>query len=775
VDFRAELRRRSRDTRWVVGVLSTVFLLLVFLYYLAQRGNELPSTLVTNRVLLFALRNLNAILILVIFFVLGRNLFKLWVERRSRVLGSRFKTKLVATYIGLSLVPVLVLFFYASELLSGAIDRWFSASLSNVLEQGNAVAQALETTIEQRNQRDAARLVAQLLPLDLDDAAVRAGVRKQLDAWRLETGADFISVLEDESFVNAVVDPRSGLVDLPEVGSALPREAIQRGRAARVLELPGTRARLILGAAANASVPGRHTAIVIVGTQLDALTATRSEQLVEAFQTYRQVEVQRGDFRASYFLMFVLVTLLILLASSWTGLYLARRLMSPLLALGEGLQKVSHGDLEARIEVPADDEIAVIVTAFHQMTDELRSSRAAIEASHRDLTGANRALAAERAQIAAVLDNLAVGVVAIDGQGRVLSANGAAQQMLRLKREELLGAPLAEALAGDSRSALVGFVERARAANGGPGASPGLPPGGRISEQLSFPVAGNWRTFEASATLLPAGDGGEPGLVLLLEDLTELIRAQKLATWTEAARRVAHEIKNPLTPIRLAAERLRARNRQDEAPDAALVERSVDIIVREVDSMQALVDEFSRFARMPGPRFVATRFEPLADELTAMYRDLKSGVRVDARVDPATGEVWLDGEQIRRALINLLDNALEATQAPGEVRLEVRRAGGQIEITVSDTGRGVPPEDRDKLFLPFFSRKGRGSGMGLAIVQRIVHDHDGTIVVEENSPRGSVFRVTLPARAAGDPGAEELFAEAPEDPEAGPGAGPRDS
>jgi len=745
LDFRAELRRRSRDTRWVVGVLGVVFLFLVFLYYLAQRGNELPSTLVTNRVLLFALRNLNAILILVIFFVLGRNLFKLWIERRSRILGSRFKTKLVATYVGLSLVPVLVLFFYASELLSGAIDRWFSASLSNVLEQGNAVAQALETTLEQRNQRDAARLVTQLLPLDLEDAAVRAGVRKQLDAWRLETGADFISVFNDDNFVNAVVDPRSGLNDLPEIGSALPREAIARGRAARVLELPTTRARLILGAAANASVPGRHSAVVVVGTQLDALTATRSEQLVEAFQTYRQVEVQRGDFRASYFLMFVLVTLLILLASSWMGLYLARRLMSPLMALGEGLQRVSHGDLEARIEVPADDEIAVVVAAFHQMTDELRSSRAAIEASHRELTRANRALAAERAQIAAVLENLAVGVVAIDGEDRVLSANGAAQQMLRVRRDVLLGRPLAEALADEARDAVIGFVERAR--RGGEAA-----PGDRFAEPLSFPVAGTWRSFEASASVLPANDGGAAGLVLLLEDLTELIHAQKLATWTEAARRVAHEIKNPLTPIRLAAERLRARHRQGEAPDGDLVERSVDIIVREVDNMQSLVDEFSRFARMPGPRFAATRFEPLADELVALYRDLKTGVQVGARVDPATGEVWVDAEQLRRVLINLLDNAVEATAAPGEVKLDVRRNGSRLEITVADTGRGIPAADRDKLFLPFFSRKGRGSGMGLAIVQRIVTDHDGTISVEENSPQGTIFRITLPARGAADAG-----------------------
>jgi two-component system, NtrC family, nitrogen regulation sensor histidine kinase NtrY len=739
VDFRQELRRRSRDTRWVAGTLAVLFVVLVVLYYLVQRGRELPAALVTNQVLLFALRNLNALLILVIFFVLGRNLIKLWIERRSRVLGSRFKTKLVATYIGLSLVPVLVLFLYASELLQGAIDRWFSTSLSNVLEQGNAVSQALQTTLEQRNQRDAARLIAQLRGVDLGDAGARSDVRRQLDAWRLETGADFIAVFADESFVNAVLNPGSGLVELPEIGAALLRETLQKGRAARVLEPPGTRGRLILGAAASPAVPGRTAAVVVVGTLLDPLTATRSAQLVEAFQTYRQVEVQKGDFQASYFLMFVLVTLLILLASSWMGLFLARRLMSPLLALGEGLRRVSAGDLEARIEVPADDEIAVVVESFHRMTDELRSSRAALEAS-------NRQLGSERAQIAAILENLAAGVIALDRGGRVLSANGAAQQMLRIDASALAGRTLDEAFAGDPRSALAELASRAAGDS---------PP--RLAESVSFPVAGTWRSFEVRVTGLPGDRGGEGtgGRVLVLEDLTELIRAQKLATWTEAARRVAHEIKNPLTPIRLAAERLRARQRQSEPASAEetaqLVERSVDIIVREVANMQQLVDEFSRFARMPGPHFVAMRFEPLVDDLVALHRDLKSGVSVAGSVAADVGEVWADPEQVRRILLNLLDNAVEATDSPGEVRVEVARRGDSVELAVADSGRGIAPEDRDKIFQPFFSRKGRGSGMGLAIVQRIVADHDGVITVEENSPQGTLFRVALPARSAAAP------------------------
>ncbi len=736
--LRELLSKRSRDARWVAAALGVILFAAIFVYYLIQRGRELPSTLVTNKVLLFALRNLNLVLILIIVFVLARNLIKLWLERRSRTLGSRFKTKLVATYIGLSLVPVLALFLFANELLQGSIDRWFSSSLANVLEQGNAVSQALQKTIDDRNWRDAARLARDFDGLDLDETSGRAAAARRLARGREENGADFAALFDRDDFVHAVLDPRSGIDDLPELGTALTRDAAARGRAGRVLELPGTRGRLIVAAATAGGRRGGR-AVVVVGTLLDPATAARSEELIRAFQSYRQLEIQKGDFRASYLLMFILVTLLILLASSWMGLFLARRLMAPVQAFAEGMRRVSSGDLEQRIDAPADEEMAEVVDTFNRMTEELARSRAAIERSHGELTEANRTLAEERALVRAILESLAAGVVALDGQGRVLESNAAALHLLRLREADLAGCDLAEIVATDERAPLAALIRAPLAAEG------------RATSQVSFPVGGVWRTFEVRTSALPGADGGPAGRVLVVEDLTELLRAQKLATWTEAARRVAHEIKNPLTPIRLAAERLRDRHRESDGGAAELVEPSVEIIVREVGNMQHLVDEFSRFARMPGPQLAATGIAPLVADVVALYRDLKSGVEVAAEVDSGLGELWLDPEQIRRVLINLVDNAVEATAAPGRVSVRVARAGDQLEIAVADTGHGVPPEDREKLFLPFFSRKGRGSGLGLAIVHRIVSDHDGDVRVEDNPPRGTVFRVLLPARGAPAP------------------------
>jgi len=735
VGLREILARRSRDTRWVVASLAVVLAALVFVTYLIQRGRELPETLVANRVLLFALSYLVLLLIAIILFVLARNLIKLWLERRHRVLGSRFRTKLVATYVGLSLVPVLALFFFANELLQGAIDRWFSASLANVLEQGNALAQTLQKTIEDHNFRDAARLAGEFDRIDLADPAGRAEAARKLAIGRTEIGADFVALYDRDDFVHAVLDPSSGIPDLPEPGRILPREAAESGRSGRILEPPGAHGRLILAAATAGGRP-RGRAVVVVGTVLDPATAGGSEELIDAYQSYRQMEVQKREFKQSYVLMFILVTLLILLASSWTGLYLARRLMAPVQAFADAMQKVSTGDLDQRIDTPADLEMAQVVDTFNRMTEELARSRDAVEKSHRELTEANRTLGEERALVRAILESLAAGVIALDGDGRILAVNAAAVQMLRLRESERRGVDLVAALASGPRAPLAELLGATRELED------------RTTHEVAFAVGETWRTFEVRISPLPGGPAGGQGRVVVLEDLTELIHAQKLATWTEAARRVAHEIKNPLTPIRLAAERLRARHRQGESDTGELVERSVDIIVREVGNMQQLVDEFSRFARLPGPQLAATALAPLVTDVAGLYRELKPGVEIAVDLPPELDEVWVDPEQIRRLLINLLDNAVEATEPPGEVRVALRREDTSIELAVADTGRGIPAEDRDKLFLPFFSRKGRGSGLGLAIVHRAVTDHDGTITVEENRPRGTIFRVRLPARGA---------------------------
>lgn len=728
---REKILQKLKDHRLIGTGLAALLLLFTVLFYLAQRGRDLPAVLVTNRVLLFVLWYVNVVLILVVLFVLLRNVVKMLVERRRGELGSTFKFKLVATYIGLSLIPVLLLFAIATELLQGSMERWFNTPIAPVLERGNAVAQALYDRIEKTNARDATLALGEVGEIDLEDPRQRPRLTRRMQELLAELDLDLLAVYEGREFVNAVLNSQSGITDLPEPDRALLDAAAREGRAEAVQTPPGARGSLLVAAVAGEPEGDQAPVIVVAGKLLDPVLAEQREKLVQDYQAYRQLVVQKDDLRASHMLLFGMVTLLILLASSWTGLYLARRVTVPIQALADGTRRISGGDLSYRVDVEADDELGVLVDSFNRMTQELASNKELLERGHQELLTSNQRLAAERALIAAVLENVAAGVVAIDSSGRIFSCNGAALKMLRQREADVLGRPVEEAWGDPDRERLAAAVRESAA-------------DGRASKEVHLPLGGEWKTFEVKVTALRDASGSEQGRVLVIEDLTELIKAQQLAAWNEAARRIAHEIKNPLTPIRLAAERLLRKHQQGDPGLGQAIEEGTEIIVREVVNLTGMVDEFSRYARMPRPRPERTDLSRLVGETLNLYRNLKSGVDVEGQVDPSLTEVWIDGEQIRRALINLLDNAVEATEAPGNVTVSAHAVNGHLEIQVADTGRGIPPAARDKLFLPYFSTKGRGTGLGLAIVHRIITDHQGTIRVEDNRPRGTVFRVELP-------------------------------
>jgi two-component system nitrogen regulation sensor histidine kinase NtrY len=733
--LRTKLARHRKDNRLIGGGLIVLLLAATGLFYLVQRGRDLPTALVTNKVLLFVLWYANVVLILIVLFVLLRNLIKLLVERRHRVLGSTFKFKLVATYIGLSLIPVLLLFAIATELLQGSMDRWFNTPVAPVLERGNAVAQALYDEIQRGNQLDARRVLREIQGIDLRDPRQRPRLTRRVQELLGELDVDLLEIYEGREFVHAAVDPRSGISNPPDPDRSFLEAAAKDGKATAVETPPGGQGSLLLAGAATPPAPGTAEVgpvIVVAGSLLDPVLAEQREKLVEDYQAYRQLVVQKDDLRASHLLLFLMVTMVILLASSWTGLYLARRMTLPIQALAEGTRRISGGDLSHRVDVEADDELGVLVDSFNRMTQELASNKELLERSNQDLTTSNQRLAAERALIAAVLQNVAAGVVSIDPAGRIFTCNGAALDMLRQREEEVVGRHFEEAWADPDRARLAAAVrELARS-------------GGQGGREVHLTVGGEWKTFDLKGTALRDAEGKIQGGVLVIEDLTELIKAQQLAVWNEAARRIAHEIRNPLTPIRLSAERLLRKSRQKDPGLDKAIEEAEEIIVREVVTLQGMVDEFSRYARMPRPRPAPVDLPKLVGETVHLYRDLKPGVSVEGEVDPKLTAVWIDAEQIKRALINLLDNAVEATEAPGRVTVGAHPVNGHLEIQVADTGRGIPPESKEKLFLPYFSTKGRGTGLGLSIVHRIVTDHQGEIRVEDNAPKGTVFTVELP-------------------------------
>ncbi len=456
--------------------------------------------------------------------------------------------------------------------------------------------------------------------------------------------------------------------------------------------------------------------------------------MTQAFESYNQLLVLKRPLTGVYLSFFLMVTLLILVSATWMGLYLAKRITRPVLMLAAAAREIGAGRLDQRVEPQSNDEFGTLVEAFNSMARELAASRRKVERSTITLERKNVEVEGRRRYIATILERITTGVVSVDASGVITTINSAASRLLSLdastvgqparavfNRADLQ--PIGALLAGAGRAVIA-----------------------PAAQEIAILRAGQELHLAAAATAL-VGDAGAPeGVVLVLDDVTPLIRAQKVAAWREVARRLAHEIKNPLTPIQLCAERLQ-RHFSGAPPAAkALLDECTATIVGEVESLKGLVDEFSQFARMPAPRTVPTDLTQLIADTLGLYNGIFDRVRLEQRAAPGLPLVRLDAEQIRRVIINLVDNAVEATDRRGHIIVETQldAGNGVVRVVVADDGPGIPAEEREKLFLPYYSTKRRGSGLGLAIVRRIIAEHGGSIEVGDNAPTGTRFTIELP-------------------------------
>jgi nitrogen fixation/metabolism regulation signal transduction histidine kinase len=702
VKLLSELQRRRKDNGLIAGLVLAVLVVWAAVSVLERRADD-PAT-VTRGLILFVLSYLNITLIAAVLFVFLRTLLKAWLERRRGELGSHFKTKLLVTYLGLTAIPIGLLFFTATGLLQRSIDRWFSTPVREVVEKARTLEDMAEKRITDQALADAEALAA-AAPRDL-----AAG----LDSFRRQHRLDSVEVYRGGQRVAVAADKAEAVAPLPE-------EQLQ---GPKIEVLPD-------GSHRYRAAQRFGDTVWVAGVRISPAEARTMAAIAEAWSEYRKLEVQKPAIKAANISTFLLITLAILFASLWTGLTLARRITGPIAALAESTRRLHSGDLSARVDTPATDELGVLVGSFNQMAAGLQETRDALLRSNQDLQSSNRRLDLERRLLGTVLESVTTGVLAVDSDGRVLVCNPAARSLLALDENVSL-----ESLRRRPDLAPIASVlEEAQSR-----------PFDRPSREVHLSSETGERRLEVSLRPLSGASGGERrGWVLAIEDTTHVVREQKLAAWSEVARRVAHEIKNPLTPIRLSAERI-ARRFATGGPDLPqAIERGTKVIVEEVDFLKSLVDEFSRFARLPEMRPEPTDLEELVRSAVRLFDGAREGVSIQIESQLARQAVSLDPEQIKRALINLLDNALEACGDRGEITVRLSQGPREVTIEVADTGRGVPPRDRDKLFLPHFTTKGRGTGLGLAIVSRIVADHNGTIRVEDNRPRGARFIIELPA------------------------------
>lgn len=704
-----------KDPRIIITVPLVIVTVTSLIYYLVQRAKELSPEALSSRLLLFVLWNINLILILGILFVLLRGIIKLILDRQRGILGSRFRSKLVITYVVTSLLPILLLFFVATDLLRVSIDRWFNTPVRTLLANSERIAQVAEDQSIAGADR-AARALA---------GAIAAGgsLDSSLERVRQAHGADLVGVYQRGAALKLIANLKAPISQVGEPSNRFFEEVASRGFARKIDVVPAGKwirsaRRIGDGSAGLAALGG-----VFIPGEISRMV----DQNIVAWQNFQQLESNRPGLKASQTLLFLAVTLSILFSTLWTSIYVSRRITTPIEALAEGTRTLAEGRFDHRISVRGTDEFATLIQSFNAMSSQIESNREALTRSNEELTTTARRLDQERAWLATVQESVSTGIITFSPRLELLGINRAAQQMLSLPLSSIGSGP--RELFHDELSPLRDYLEE-------------LPSREPRPREITIVHSGELRYLEVSASRLDEA-GGRGGWVVAIEDSTQLVQAQKLAAWSEAARRIAHEIKNPLTPIQLSAERISKKFRAGDVGLAAAVEEGCQTIVNEVAHLKRMVDEFSRFARMPAIHPRQTSIAELLEGVARLYRDSKGGVEVRTESDPSL-EALVDPEQIRRALINLLDNALEATDR-GVITLAATMSNGSLRISVEDTGRGVSDADKERLFLPQFSTKGRGTGLGLAIVHRIVSDHDGRISVHDNPPRGTKFEIEIPA------------------------------
>jgi two-component system nitrogen regulation sensor histidine kinase NtrY len=501
----------------------------------------------------------------------------------------------------------------------------------------------------------------------------------------------------------------------------------------------GAAGRILIGdgyAAGWHPAPGGGTVVAV--RPLTAAETARIREIAKAYDEYHQVRLLDDPIRASYLGVLILITLLIVFAASWMGIHLARQITVPVQLLAEGTEQVARGDLDVSLDYRSDDEFGTLVTSFNRMTGDLKAMKGSLEQANASLRQTYEELRRRTQFIETILDSISTGVVVIDRHGRIAMINKLAERLLGIPTDQAVGRLYREVVEEEHYEAIRDVYREA-----------GEEAGGQVERQVELMVKGRKVAFRVSLTALRDDAGEYMGLVAAFDDLSQAMRLQRVLAWREVARRIAHDIRNPLTPIQLSTERMQRKYAEEHAGDPVFAE-CTQVILSEVATLKHLVEEFSRFARMPAPRLAEGDFAEEARSVVETYRVAHPGIGWEFHGE-AMPPVWFDPFQMRRAVTNLLENAAFALGGKGRVVVTCAHDAlrKSVRLVVADDGPGVPPEDRDRLFEPYFSRKEGGTGLGLAIVSAIANDHGGTVRMRDNQPRGAVFELEFPAQPEG--------------------------
>jgi two-component system nitrogen regulation sensor histidine kinase NtrY len=733
-DRTAEQRRRRRERIIIIVTLPLIVLLTYLESHFLQVGSKLPMG---SNIVIFALMNINVILLLFLLYFIARNVVKLIFERKQNIFGHRLRTKLVITFIALSLIPTIVLFGLATQFISTSMEYWYNIQVEQSLKKSLQVAQSLyQKAIDSGSVVNAqlSELISRHDMLDKDKSKqLTELVQEARRAHDLQSIAVYLpnmqlmaSDTKDKS-LETILDESMDKV----IGQTLKNgQSLNHINSTSAGDLVWT-VSPILASRDSKDIMG----VLVIGRLLPKDLLTDMAEITTGFENYQQMKMLKKPVKSSNLITLSIVTLLILLFASWFGFYLAKNITGPIQELAEGTRRIALGDLDVHVDQDSDDEIGTLVNSFNRMTLDLQASKAALEKSNLELKLTSEEIERRRRYMEIVLRNVAAGVVSVDAQGHIRTINKSSESMFSLRAEDVLNRHYSEVLQANHLEIAGKFIELHQ-----------MTKQRTMQRQVRSLVGSRLMTLLVTVSILQDEEGQYLGIVVVFDDLTELERAQRMAAWREVARRIAHEIKNPLTPIQLSAQRLRRKYLQRFTGDGKVFDECTRTIINQVDELKHLVNEFSNFARMPTADPSPNDLAEIVQETLSLFRESHPSSNFIFEQQDPLPLLNLDREQMKRVMINLLDNAVAAVDGDGEIRVnlsfdEILKI---VRLEVSDNGPGIPAEDKIGMFEPYFSTKDKGTGLGLAIVSNIIADHQGFIRVRDNQPRGTTIVIELP-------------------------------
>lgn len=727
-------KKKRRLTRYVIVFCMLLIPLLGYTQQSLLKGElNLP---VSSTVLIFALININGLLLLLMLYLILRNLVELIFERKNKILGSGLRTRLVVAFVSLSMIPTIILFLVALGSVSTAMEYWFNSNVEESLQSSLTLARNLFHETETR-----AANMGSHMGLLLETGKVRMHDKDKLQRLFDKT-LSFVPLGAPDAL--SLLNPHSGLavsakgerlaeISLPEIPTEALRKADEKQEAEVITrQVPP-------GELVQAIVPVRSdepdTTFLITTLLIPAEKLALMQSVSKGITDYKQLIMLKAPIKLSMIIMLLIITLLILFGAIWFGFFIARSMTASINKLAEGTQRVAGGELDFTIEKESDDEMGLLVDSFNSMTSDLLKSNRELAETHKALRQSTLISEQRRRYLETILKNVAAGVIAINEHNEVTTINPFAEKLLKIDTANFLHKDFHTALPRSHVTVIENFFKDL------------LESGRRsIERHLNLTVRkGETYSLLVNITRLINDKDRSIGYVIVFDNLTKLEKAQRLAAWQEVARRIAHEIKNPLTPIQLSAQRLRKRYLDSIKDNREVFEQCTGTIISQVDEIKRLVTEFSDFARMPRVKKQQADIIAIAADTLVLYREGHKHIDFPLAYD----EVPLfpfDPVQIKRVLINLLDNAVSVLAHGGSVSTEIRlhKKEDIVKIIVRDNGPGMSDQIRQRLFEPYFSTRKSGTGLGLAIAHTVISEHNGMIKVHDNTPRGTIFIVEIP-------------------------------